>query len=43
MSVKVLGIAASPRVKGNSDLLLHEALSGAVGGGVRSSIFPCVL
>jgi len=29
MSVKVLGISASPRVKGSSDLLLREALAGA--------------
>jgi len=29
MTVKVLGISASPRAKGNSDLLLREALAGA--------------
>jgi len=29
MSLKVLGISASPRREGNSDLLLHQALSGA--------------
>ncbi|MHC4498015.1 MAG: flavodoxin family protein [Planctomycetota bacterium] len=29
MSIKVLGISASPRVDGNSDLLLRQALAGA--------------
>ena len=29
MSVKVLGISASPRLEGNSDLLLRQALAGA--------------
>jgi len=29
MTVKVLGISTSPRTKGNSDLLLREALAGA--------------
>ncbi|UCE98870.1 MAG: flavodoxin family protein [Planctomycetota bacterium] len=29
MTVKVLGISASPRAGGNSDLLLHQALAGA--------------
>lgn len=29
MSVKVLGISASPRLEGNSDLLLCQALAGA--------------
>ena len=29
MSVKVLGISTSPRIKGNSDLLLRQALAGA--------------
>jgi len=29
MAVKVLGISSSPRLKGNSDLLLREALAGA--------------
>lgn len=29
MSVKVLGISTSPRITGNSDLLLREALAGA--------------
>ena len=29
MTVKVLGISASPRLEGNSDLLLRQALAGA--------------
>jgi len=29
MELKVIGISASPRLKGNSDLLLREALAGA--------------
>jgi len=29
MALKVLGISSSPRVKGNSDMLLREALAGA--------------
>jgi multimeric flavodoxin WrbA len=29
MSIKVLGISTSPRIKGNSDLLLRQALAGA--------------
>jgi multimeric flavodoxin WrbA len=29
MSVRVLGISASPRIEGNSDLLLRQALAGA--------------
>jgi len=33
MSVKVLGISTSPRVGGNSDLLLRQALSGAESAG----------
>ncbi len=32
---KVLGISASPRLKGNSDLLLREALAGAEQAGGR--------
>jgi len=33
MSPSVLGIAASPRKDGNTDLLLHELLRGAAAGG----------
>jgi multimeric flavodoxin WrbA len=29
MSIKVLGISTSPRIKGNSDMLLRRALAGA--------------
>jgi len=47
--LKVLGIMGSPRVKGNSDLLLDEALKGAQGRGAevekivvdRLKIAPC--
>jgi len=50
MTVKVLGISASPRVKGNSDLLLRQALAGAKSAGadveyIRLSdykIAPCL-
>lgn len=35
MSVKILGISTSPRVKGNSDLLLREALAGASAAGAE--------
>jgi multimeric flavodoxin WrbA len=35
MSLKVLGISASPRREGNSDLLLRQALSGAEQAGSR--------
>lgn len=35
MGLKVLGISTSPRVKGNSDLLLHESLSGASAAGAE--------
>ncbi len=50
MSVKVLGISTSPRLEGNSDLLLREALAGAesAGGQVQYirlcelKITPCV-
>ena len=50
MSVKVLGISASPRANGNSDLLLRQALEGAESTGadieyVRLSqykIAPCI-
>jgi multimeric flavodoxin WrbA len=47
--LKVLGIMASPRIKGNTDLLLDEALKGAQGKGAevekiivdRLKIAPC--
>ena len=47
--MKVLGIMASPRLKGNTDLLLDEALRGAQGQGAevekivvdRLKIAPC--
>ncbi len=35
MSVKVLGISTSPRIKGNSDLLLCRALEGAESAGAQ--------
>jgi hypothetical protein len=46
----VLGIAASPRKDGNTDLLLREALRGAAEGGAeveflplrRATIHPCI-
>ena len=33
MNVKVLGLSTSPRIKGNSDLLLRRALNGAESAG----------
>ncbi|UCE50686.1 MAG: flavodoxin family protein [Phycisphaerales bacterium] len=33
--MKVLGISTSPRIKGNSDLLLREALAGAESAGAQ--------
>jgi multimeric flavodoxin WrbA len=50
MKLKVLGISTSPRAKGNTDLLLREALAGAesTGGKVEyvalrdNNIAPCV-
>ena len=50
MAVKVLGISTSPRLKGNSDLLLREALAGAEAAGAQVeylriadlNIAPCV-
>ncbi len=50
MGLRTLGISTSPRLKGNSDLLLREALSGAesAGSGVEYLRFcdfdigPCV-
>ena len=35
MSLKVLGISTSPRIKGNSDLLLRQALTGAESAGAQ--------
>lgn len=48
--MKVIGISASPRLKGNSDLLLREALAGAASVGAQTEyirlcdlkIAPCV-
>jgi len=50
IAVKVLGISTSPRLKGNSDLLLREALAGAELAGAQVeylriadlNIAPCV-
>lgn len=50
MAIKILGISTSPRTKGNSDLLLREALKGAKSAGaqieyIRLSdyrIAPCI-
>ncbi|MHC4574601.1 MAG: flavodoxin family protein [Planctomycetota bacterium] len=50
MTLKVLGISASPRNRGNSDLLLREALAGAQSAGAQTeyvrlvefNIAPCV-
>ena len=50
MNLRVLGISSSPRVNGNTDLLLREMLAGAesAGGNVEylalrdSNISPCV-
>jgi multimeric flavodoxin WrbA len=50
MSIKVLGISTSPRVKGNSDLLLRRALAGAEYVGANTEylrlsdyeIHPCI-
>jgi multimeric flavodoxin WrbA len=50
MAIKVLGISASPRLKGNTDLLLREALAGAESAGAQVeyirlcdlNISPCV-
>ena len=36
MTVKVLGISASPRIEGNSDLLLRQALAGAESAGAQT-------
>jgi multimeric flavodoxin WrbA len=50
MNKKVLGISTSPRIKGNSDLLLRQALAGAESAGVSTEyvnlsnykISPCI-
>ncbi|MCX5635619.1 MAG: flavodoxin family protein [Planctomycetota bacterium] len=50
MAMKVLGISASPRLKGNSDLLLRQALAGAESAGAKIEyvrlaelkISPCI-
>ncbi len=50
MSIKVLGISTSPRLKGNSDLLLRQALAGAEAAGAETeyirlrglNIAPCI-
>jgi multimeric flavodoxin WrbA len=40
MAMKVLGISASPREGGNSDLLLREALAGAEAAGGNPEYLP---
>jgi len=50
MIIKVLGISTSPRIKGNSDLLLHRALAGAESIGANTEyirlsdykVSPCI-
>ncbi len=50
MIIKTLGISTSPRIQGNSDLLLREALSGAESAGAKTEyihlsdydIAPCI-
>lgn len=50
MTAKVLGISTSPRAKGNSDMLLREALTGAESAGAQTEyirlsdydIAPCI-
>ncbi|MHC4507825.1 MAG: flavodoxin family protein [Planctomycetota bacterium] len=50
MNVKVLGISTSPRIKGNTDVLLRRALAGAESAGARTEyvrladyeIGPCI-
>jgi len=50
MSLKVLGISTSPRIKGNSDLLLRQAVAGAESAGAHVeyirlcdlNIAPCI-
>lgn len=50
MDLKVIGISASPRLNGNSDLLLRQALAGAESAGAQTEylrladfkIAPCI-
>jgi multimeric flavodoxin WrbA len=50
MNIKVLGISTSPRIKGNSDLLLRRALAGAESTGANTEylrlpdykVSPCI-
>jgi multimeric flavodoxin WrbA len=50
MSIKVLGISTSPRIKGNSDMLLRRALAGAESIGANTdyvhlsdyNVGPCI-
>ncbi len=50
MNIKVLGISTSPRIKGNSDLLLRKALAGAESAGANTEylrlpdykVSPCI-
>lgn len=50
MSIQVLGISTSPRIKGNSDLLLRRALAGAESAGASTEylhlpdykVSPCI-
>ena len=50
MIIKTLGISTSPRIHGNSDLLLREALSGSESAGAKTEyihlsdydIAPCI-
>jgi multimeric flavodoxin WrbA len=50
MSINVLGISTSPRIKGNSDLLLRKVLAGAESAGAKTEyvhlndykIGPCI-
>ena len=50
MNIKVLGISTSPRIKGNSDLLLRRALAGAESAGANTEylrlpdykVSPCI-
>jgi multimeric flavodoxin WrbA len=50
MALKVIGISASPRLNGNSDLLLRRALAGAESAGAQTEylrladfkIAPCI-
>ena len=50
MALKVIGISASPRLNGNSDLLLRQALAGAESAGAQTEylrladfkIAPCI-